>query len=206
MSDDELFRAFREPLNALGVELDDVELHGGVLQVTVARPGGDLDLDLLAAASRTLSALLDEHDELAPPGRYELEVSSPGVERRLRRPEQFRRAVGENVSVRTQPGTAGERRQEGVLRAVDEHGITLVDADGGVRAIAFADIERARTVFDWQAELSASRAAERSDKAAERAERRARSAERRGRPSAEAAGTEDETEDTDVATERAARS
>lgn len=172
MSDDELFRALAETCAALELELDDVVLHGGVLQVTIARPGGDLDLDRLTEASRAVSALLEARDELAPPGRYELEVSSPGVERRLRRPEQFRRALGERVSVRTEPGVVGDRRDEGRLGEVCDDGLTLVHDDGSERRLAFGEIERARTVFDWQAELSAHRAAERVEKAATRDARR----------------------------------
>ncbi len=176
MSDDQLFRALTETCAALGLVLDDVVLHGDVLQVTVASPGADLDLDRLAEASRAVSALLDERDELAPLGHYELEVSSPGVERRLRRPEQFRRALGERVSVRTLPGVVGERREEGTLSRVSDGGITLVADDGGERTLAFGEIERARTVFDWQAELAAHRAAERAEKAATRDARRDRRA------------------------------
>lgn len=208
MSDDELFHAFGEPCRALGLELDDVELHGGVLRVTVTRSGGGLDLDLLTAVSRALSALLDEHDELAPGGRYELEVSSPGVERRLRRPEQYLRALGERVSVRTQPGTDGERRQEGVLRSADADAIWLLIDDGTERRIALADVERARTVFDWQAELAAHRAAEKAEKAADREVRRGRAAERRSTDKGQGAPTRNEngSGDSHVETERAARS
>ncbi|MDA8288116.1 MAG: ribosome maturation factor RimP [Actinomycetota bacterium] len=165
VSGDELVRAFEATCRALGLELDDVELRGTSLQVTVDRPGGALDLDLLAETSRALSAYLDEHDELAPAGRYELEVSSPGLERRLRRPAQFLRATGTRVSARTMPGTEGERRVEGTLVSADEDGFVLELADGP-RRIAYRDLERARTVFDWEADLAARRAVEQAEKAA----------------------------------------
>lgn len=173
VSGDELVRAFEGPCRALGLELDDVELHGTTLQVTVDRAGGGLDLDLLAEASRALSAYLDEHDELAPTGRYELEVSSPGLERRLRRPAQFARALGARVSARTLAGTEGERRVEGTLASADEEGFVL-ELSGGPRRIAYRDLDRARTVFDWEADLAARRAAERAEKAADRTAARAR--------------------------------
>lgn len=163
LSDDQLLRAFDAPCRQLGLQLDDVELRAGVLRVTVDRPGGGLDLDRLAELSKVLSALLDEHDELAPAGRYELEVSSPGLERRLRRPEQFRRALGTRVSVRTEAGTEGNRRLEGVLAGADERGIALRLDDGSERSLDYAAVERARTVFDWQADLAARRAAEKSE-------------------------------------------
>lgn len=137
---------------AVGVELVDVELVGSTLQVTVEANEG-LDLDRVADVNRMISAFLDEHDDLAPTGRYELEVGTPGLERRLRRPEHFRRALAAKVSVRTVPGTAGERRIEGVIESVDADGFVLLSVDGDSRRVTFDEVERARTVFDWQAAL-----------------------------------------------------
>jgi ribosome maturation factor RimP len=73
-----------------------------------------------------------------------LEVSSPGVERPLRTPEHFRRFVGKEVAVKAKPGTEGERRLAGVLEAADEEGVVVAG-----RRLAYAEIERARTVFVW---------------------------------------------------------
>ncbi|MGP8065649.1 MAG: ribosome maturation factor RimP, partial [Acidimicrobiales bacterium] len=100
---DELERAIASVVESGGHELVDVESGGGVLRVTVER-SANLDLDDLAKVSRFVSALLDERADLAPAGRYELEVSSPGVERRLRRPAHFVRARGGRVAVRTVAG------------------------------------------------------------------------------------------------------
>ena len=156
----ELLRALDAPCRALGVELDDVVVQAGVVRVTVEREAG-LDLDFLAEVSRTLSAFLDDHDTLAPAGRYELEVSSPGLERRLRRPEQFQRVLGQRVAVRTCPGIGSERRFEAVLISAEASGVTF-ERDGGAHvSLAYDQIERARTVFDWQAALAERRAAER---------------------------------------------
>ena len=137
------------------LDLYDVELQGPVLRVVVdnppGRPGG-LDLDVLADATRAVSRALDDADPI--PGRYTLEVTSPGLERTLRRPEHFERAVGETVKVRTVVGVDDERRVEGQLAAADETGITVRTgvADDGTaseRRLAYDDIERARTVFEW---------------------------------------------------------
>ena len=117
----------------------------GVVRVTIDRDGG-VDLDALAAANKAVSVELDRLDPM--PGRYTLEVSSPGVERRLRTPAHFARAVGETVTVRTQPGTTEVRRLQGVLAAADDDGFVLETGDGPVR-IAYGQIERARTVFEW---------------------------------------------------------
>ena len=71
----DLFAALQPVVDAVGLELVDVEMKSGVLQVTVDREGG-VDLEALTAANRAASTLLDELDPF--PGRYSLEVSSPG--------------------------------------------------------------------------------------------------------------------------------
>jgi len=128
-------------LDAQGLELVDVEAGPSLVRISIDKPGG-IDLDTVAQASQQISELLDQADPL--PGRYSLEVSSPGVERPLRTPEQFQRFVGSTVNVKTTPGTEGDRRVQGRLDGADELGITV---DG--RHIAYADVERARTVFEW---------------------------------------------------------
>jgi ribosome maturation factor RimP len=84
------------------------------------------------------------------PGNYTLEVSSPGVERRLRTPEHFSAAVGEVVSIRTVPGSE-LRRLQGRLTSVDSEGFEVESGSppGGRQYLRFADVERARTVFNW---------------------------------------------------------
>lgn len=135
---------------AEGFELVDVRFSGAHLQVFVDHSAG-IDLDSLSELSARISRLLDHHDPV--PGRYALEVSSPGLERPLRTPEQFGRFVGTTVTVRTRPDVPGERRERGRLDSADEDGIVVVPSEGpgrGVaRRIAYEDIERARTVFEW---------------------------------------------------------
>jgi len=147
---DDLQDTLSRLLGGLGLDLVDLERGHGLLRVTIDRPGG-IDLDALAEANRALSAALDEIDPM--PGRYTLEVSSPGVERRLRTPEQFTRAIGEIVSVRTIGGLEGQRRVQGRLVAADETGIVIdgTEVPGGTVRVAYGSIERARTVFEWGA-------------------------------------------------------
>ena len=143
----EQVRGLVAPLLAdLGLEIYDVEHAGGVLCITIDRPGG-VDLDAIALATRVVSRELDHADPI--PGHYTLEVTSPGVERALRTPAHFERAVGDVVNVRTVPTAAGERRARGRLVTADDRGITLESDDGGERRIPYDDIERARTVFEW---------------------------------------------------------
>jgi ribosome maturation factor RimP len=135
-------------LEARGLDLVDVELHGSELTVFVDREGG-VDLEALGEATRAVSAALDEIDPL--PGRYTLAVSSPGLERRLRTPAHFVRAIGEDVTVRVHGGTSDVRRVRGTLEAADETGFTLVGPDlpDGPLRIAYGEVERARTIFEW---------------------------------------------------------
>ena len=136
------------PLETAGLELFDIELVGSagntVLRVMIDRPGG-VDLDAISDATGVVSHVLDGDPDLVP-GRYLLEVSSPGIERPLRRPQHFKGAVGSTVSLKTRAPAApeGERRVEGVLEAADDEGITVAG-----RAIPYADIEKARTRFVW---------------------------------------------------------
>lgn len=140
------------PLAAAGLELWDVEVAADVVRVLVDRSGG-VDLDALSAASAALSPLLDERPDLLPAAAYQLEVSSPGIERTLRTPEHYRRYLGQPVSVKTTEPVAGSRRQRGTLAAVEDGGILLAldDAEAGAPAVAlpYPVIARARTVLVW---------------------------------------------------------
>jgi len=142
------------------VELVTTREHGRkVLRVVVDRPGG-VDLDALSQLSATVSRHLDQ--EGYEDGPYGLEVSSPGIERPLKRPEHFARSVGEQVKVKTTAPIAGSRTHTGTLVSADEDAIVIATADGdegtGDLRVPYADIVSARTVVDWDAELKRSNA------------------------------------------------
>lgn len=140
-------REIAAPLvTAAGLELYDLELNGGVLQVLVDAPGG-ADIDAIAKLARSISRALDEHDPID--GKYTLEVSTPGLERPLRTPDHFARSIGTTVKVKTKPGVEGERRLEGAITAADDASVTVQDTDGAERTLRYEDIERARTTFEW---------------------------------------------------------
>jgi ribosome maturation factor RimP len=146
---DEISDLLASTLAPLGLELVDVELRPGTVRVVVDRTDG-ADLEAIAEATRAVSAVLDTHDPM-PGQRYTLEVSSPGVERPLRTPRHFIRAVGETVTIRTTTGSQGERRLTGRVAAADPDGFVL-DGDDlpvGGRRFSYAEVERARTVFEW---------------------------------------------------------
>jgi ribosome maturation factor RimP len=133
----------------LGLDLYDVEQRGATLRVTLDTPPGSpggVTLDDLALASRLVSRELDHHDPV--PGRYTLEVTSPGVERALRTPDHFRREVGKVVAIRLSDVGHDERRITGTLVAADDATVTvMVGADE--RTVRYDQIDRAKTVFEW---------------------------------------------------------
>jgi ribosome maturation factor RimP len=145
---EDLFDALSPLLAAEGLEVIDVEVRSGLVRVTIDRDGG-IDLDALTEANRTVSSYLDSVDY--GEGRYQLEISSPGVERKLRTPVHFARALGETVSVRTHPGTGDMRRVTGRLAAADDEGYVLEgdEVPGGSLRLAYEETERAKTVFTW---------------------------------------------------------
>ncbi|MGH8875047.1 MAG: ribosome maturation factor RimP [Acidimicrobiia bacterium] len=136
-------------LAAERLELDDLELAGPVggqvLRVVVDAQGG-VDVERLADVARGLSRLLDARADLEGP--YRLEVTSPGLERKLRRPSHFRKSVGREVVVKARrDGSAATLR--GVLAgANDDH--CHIQVDGRDQRVAYADVTAARTMFRWE--------------------------------------------------------
>jgi ribosome maturation factor RimP len=160
-------RELVEPIASdLGLDVYDVEQRGGVLRVALDTPAdsdGGITLDKLALASRLVSRELDHHDPV--PGRYTLEVTSPGVERPLRTPAHFRREVGKVVAIRLSDVGHDDRRVTGTLVAADDLGATVrVDGpDGPVeRTVPYQQIDRARTVFEWGPAAQAKRKKEKT--------------------------------------------
>lgn len=134
---------------ALGLSVYDVELLGGAgartLRLTVTRDEG-LDLEIITAVTQAVSPIVDDASTIG--GSYLLEVSSPGVERALRRPEHYSSALGEEVSVKFHTG-AGPRRVRGVLQGFDGVQCVVESEDGTTEEIAISDVTQARTVFEW---------------------------------------------------------
>ena len=135
---------------AEGIELDDMDIVGKapgvVVRVTLDADGG-VGVDRLAEFSRRLSRLLDEEDPID--GSYTLEVSSPGLERKLRRPRHFEKSVGREVKVKSRLQIEGDHSHRGVLVSANDEAF-VVDVDGSRREIAYGDVVSARTVFAWE--------------------------------------------------------
>jgi len=139
----------RSLLTPLGLELYDLELVAGALNVTVTREGG-VDLEAVTKANRVISEWLDANDPI--PGHFTLDVSSPGLERRLRTPAHFLSAVGEIVTLREHREGDRTRRLEGVVVAANDTTVTLDDQEQGRVVVTLSNVERARTLFKWGAE------------------------------------------------------
>jgi ribosome maturation factor RimP len=138
-------RQLVEPLvTPHGVEVVDVEHGPGLLRIYLDNTdrSNPIDLDTITTYSEQISDLLDLHDVV--PGRYTLEVSSPGLERPLKTKEQFQRFVGTTVSIKTKSNVEGDRRFTGTLTDATDETITVDD-----RTLAYGDIEKAKTVFEW---------------------------------------------------------
>ena len=144
---DRLARLVAPVAQDLDVTVYDIEDASGTLRVLLDRPGG-VDIDTLSDASRRISRSMDEDGSFASTSL--LEVSSPGLERKLRTAEHFAGAVGEQVKVKLRPGVDGARRLDGVLSAATGDTITITTSDGGEhRTVAVADVTSAHTVFVW---------------------------------------------------------
>ena len=137
----------------LGLELYDLEYNGGIVKITVDTPPGSpggIDVDQLSRCTRLISRELDHDDPV--PGHYTLEVSSPGLERNLRLPRHFQREVGKTAAVRLSDVLNGERRLTGVIESAGVETFLLRLANGEERVVPYDRIDRAKTVFVWQAQ------------------------------------------------------
>jgi len=128
-----------------GALLYDIETaHEGeetIYRVSITKEGG-VDLDLCADISSALSPFLDVHPPMNSP--YRLEVSSPGIERKLRKPEHFQGAIGEKVKLKV----PGQDRLKGILKSVDEKGV-VVETKHGDEHYDYSEIKTAKTYFEW---------------------------------------------------------
>jgi ribosome maturation factor RimP len=145
-------------LAAERLELDDLELsghgRGRVLRVTV--DGEEIGVDRLAEVSRGLSRLLDDDPGLQD--QYQLEVSSPGLERKLRLPSHYRKSVGREVVVKA-ARSDDKATYRGTLTDADDKRFTVA-ADQGLVTVAYEDVVSAKTVFRWEKSPKPGRAKE----------------------------------------------
>jgi ribosome maturation factor RimP len=148
MTGDELARLLEPTIERLGYELCDLEVkvggRSGVVRVFIDHPHG-ISLDDCEKVSLAVSALLDVEDPL--PGQYNLEVSSPGLDRKLTKVEHFQRFTGEIVKVQMRFPIEGRKRFRGTLVSSNDENI-VVEVDGEPHSLLMATIDTARLVPD----------------------------------------------------------
>ena len=146
MTRDELVKLLEPAIERLGYELSDLEVNvggkHGVLRVFIDKSDG-IGLADCEKVSLAVSALLDVEDPL--PGHYNLEVSSPGLDRKLTKIEHFQRFEGKTVKVQMRFPIEGRRRFRGTLVSSDDENI-VVDVDGESHTLPVATIDTARLV------------------------------------------------------------
>jgi ribosome maturation factor RimP len=141
-------------LQGMGFRLVRVRLtgqNGQTLQIMAERPDGGFTIDDCEEVSRAVSPLLDVEDPIA--GRYHLEVSSPGIDRPLVRPEDFERWAGHEVKIEMSVAQAGRKRFRGEIEGYDNGEVRLLidNPEAGKErlliGVPFADIAEAKLVM-----------------------------------------------------------
>ncbi len=146
MTGTELEKLLEPTIERLGYELADLDVRlssrSGLVRITIDKPDG-IDLDDCEKVSHAVSALLDVEDPI--PGNYNLEVSSPGLDRKLTKPAHFRRFEGETIKVQMRFPVEGRRRFRGALLSTDDENI-VVEVDGEQHRLPLKSIDTARLV------------------------------------------------------------
>lgn len=144
-----LLQVLEPVVEDLGFELWHLELEGAggnrLLRLYIDAPEG-VQLEDCERVSHEVSATLDVADPL--PGAYRLEVSSPGLDRPLVKPEHFRRFLGERAKVTLYAPIEGRRRFIGVLHGLDDEAVRL-ECGGEVVTLPYATIAKARLVPEF---------------------------------------------------------
>ena len=146
MTQDELAALLEPTVEGLGFELADLDVRlggrNGLVRVFIDKPDG-IGLDDCEKVSREVAALLDVEDPI--PGSYVLEVSSPGIDRRLRTSGHFAQYVNEEVKIQLARPHDGRRRFRGKVAEVDDKAVSVV-VDGTKWRLPIAEIATATLV------------------------------------------------------------
>lgn len=142
----ELIQSFSKELNLVPVDAEYLKEGGDyILRITIDKEGGVGSNDC-EALSRAIDPKLDEENFISDP--YVLEVTSPGLGRRLRRPRDFVFAEGREVEVRTYQPIDGSREWRGILKAGDRESVTIQIGEED-KKFARSDISLIRLAWDF---------------------------------------------------------
>ena len=146
----DLGKLFEPVVESMGYELVGVEFLGagayGTLRVYIDRDSG-VNLDDCAAISHQISGILDVEEPIKQA--YDLEVSSPGIERPLFKLADFERYAGKTVRIKLAVGLLGRKNFKGELQGVAESKLVTIKVDGEVFDLPYADIAKANLVGDF---------------------------------------------------------
>ena len=144
---DKIRQLIEPSVESMGFDLVRVMIKGGgetILQIMAERPDGSMTVSDCATLSRAISAILDVEDPIR--GEYNLEVSSPGIDRPLVRISDFEHYVGFDAKIELAAGTEGQRRFKGVIDNVVDGDIHL-ETEQGTFALPFDEIASAKLVL-----------------------------------------------------------
>ena len=135
-----------------GMEVVEVAVKGGgsgsrLVRISIDKPEGVTHGDC-ETVSQQVGTILDVED-VVPGGRYTLEVSSPGVERKLARPGDFVRFQGKKIKVVLREPVEGRRSWEGTLAAFEDGRVTLDAGGAQPLRVALEEIQKANLKFEW---------------------------------------------------------
>ncbi|WP_334128505.1 ribosome maturation factor RimP [Sneathiella sp.] len=145
---DKIAQLITPSLTDLGYELVRVRLTGGdkkVLQIMAEKADGTMTIEDCAEVSEVVSALLDVEDPIS--GAFDLEVSSPGIDRPLTREKDFERWAGFEAKVELDAAVDGQRRYRGVLGGIRDGLILLRTDDGHDKELPFSDVRTAKLIL-----------------------------------------------------------
>ncbi len=140
-----LLSLLEPPIEALGYALVELEFHSGLLRIFIDREGG-VTVDDCEIVSRQVSAVLDVEDPI--PGAYTLEVSSPGLDRPLRKETDYVRFTGQRAKLELLLPRDGRKRFTGTLKGC-EAGEVLIEVDGELHRLPHDGIAKARLVPEF---------------------------------------------------------
>ncbi len=147
--DSKLFEGIGQQVAALNCELVDARLtrqgRSITLQIFIDREDG-VTIDDCAAVSRQVGVWLDVENPIS--GSYRLEVSSPGLDRPLKKAADFQKFAGSQVELELHAAEDGQKRWRGVIVGADEHAVTLETA-AGLRTFSLTGLHRAKLVPQW---------------------------------------------------------
>ena len=134
-----------------GMELVEVEVKGGGAQrfvrISIDKPAGISHADC-ELVSQQVGTILDV-ENVVPGGRYTLEVSSPGVERKLLKPADYQRFQGKKASVTLREAIEGRRNWDGTLAGINEGSVALDVGPGKTIRFPFEQVQKAHLKFEW---------------------------------------------------------